>query len=99
MAAMNIRDLAYSHALDRAAMSGVRGAGGNGAWVAGWIIPFTGVASAGHGGDIYHITNNFSQTIIASQATFQTQTTEVFNSGANALLNVGPGQSSATARF
>lgn len=97
-----MKDLPGCRDLDRAAMRAVRG-GTSGSWVVGWIAPFPGgSASAGqHGarGDAYHITNNFfTQIINAGQATFQTQNTDVFNSAANAVIGVGPGQASASFR-
>ena len=99
MASINIKDLALSRTLDRDAMAHVRG-GGDGSWVVGWIAPFVGASGVSrHGGDVYNITNNiFTQVVNANQATFQTQNTDVFNSGANALLTVGTDQSSATSR-
>ncbi len=98
MGAITIRDLPVSRTLDRDAMASVRGGAGGGSWVVGWIMPFvapTGISS--HGGDVYHITNNiFTQVINANQATFQTQNTDVFNSGNNAAISVGPAQASTS---
>lgn len=99
MGAITIKDLVTSRALDSQAMSQVRG--GRGGWVAGgWIVPFVGSTSVSSGnGIIYNITNNvFNQFINAGQATFQTQNTDVFNSGANAVIDVGANQASEISR-
>ncbi len=98
MAAITIRDLPVNRTLDRDAMASVRGGAGGGSWVVGWIAPFvaqSGVSS--HGGDVYNITSNiFTQVINANQATFQTQNTDVFNSGNNAAISVGPAQANTS---
>jgi hypothetical protein len=77
--------------------------GGGGSWVVGWIAPFVEHSQSsggmGYGTAVYNITNNiFTQVINAAQATFQTQNTDVFNSGANAIVDVGPNQASAISR-
>ena len=95
MAIITIRDLHVDRTLDRTAMTRLRGAGG-GDWVVGWIAPFTARSSSSQAGNIFNVTNNiFNQFITANQATFQNQTTEVFNSGANAAISVGTSQASA----
>ena len=94
-----IRDLPLNRTLDSAAMTRLRGAGGTGSWVAGWIIPYAGTSSAASiGGNTFvSITNNiFNQFISANQATFQTQNTEITNNGANAVIAVAADQGSAT---
>jgi hypothetical protein len=103
MASISIKDLPLSRTLDHDAMAGVRGAGGGGSWVVGWIAPFVEHSQSsggmGYGTAVYNITNNiFTQVINAAQATFQTQNTDVFNSGANAIVDVGPNQASAISR-
>jgi hypothetical protein len=103
MASISIKDLPLSRTLNRDAMAGVYGAGGGGSWVVGWIAPFVEHSQSsggmGYGTAVYNITNNiFTQVINAAQATFQTQNTDVFNSGANAIVDVGPNQASAISR-
>lgn len=105
MAKMTIRDLPLSLTLDHAAMASVRGAGnaGGGGWVVGWIAPFIGAVSGpgshGGGGNVFNISNTFFvQVINAAQANFQNQTTDVFNSGNGATIDVGTSQASAIMR-
>ncbi len=50
MSTIRIADLPSNRTLDRTAMTRLRGAGGSGGWVAGWIIPFSGVASVSSNG-------------------------------------------------
>lgn len=98
MSTLCISDLPLNRTLDAAVMTRLRGAGGSGSWLAGWIIPFSGTASASSsGGNTFvSITNNiFNQFMSANQATFQTQNTDVFNSGANAVIDLAPDQTSA----
>lgn len=92
MASIIIKDLQSNRTLDRATMARVRGAGGTGAWVAFWMTPYSGASSTASAGGVYNITN----TIIANQVTFQNQTTEVLNSGANSIITAGPAQASTT---
>lgn len=101
MSTIRISDLPSNRTLDRTAMKRLRGAGGSGGWVAGWIIPFSGATAANSGGGnmFVNITNNiFNQFISANQATFQTQNTDVFNTGANAVIDVAADQASAMSR-
>lgn len=98
MSTLCISDLPLNRTLDGAAMTRLRGAGGSGSWVAGWIVPFSGMSSASSsGGNTFvSITNNiFNQFISANQATFQTQNTDVFNTGANVVIDLAPAQASA----
>lgn len=101
MSTIRISDLPCNRLLDRSAMMRLRGAGGSGSWVAGWIVPFSGtVAASVSGGNTFvNITNNiFTQFISANQATFQTQNTDVFNSGTNAVIDLAADQASAISR-
>jgi hypothetical protein len=105
MPTLIIKDLPQSRTLDRAAMKSVRGAGnaGGGGWVVGWIAPYLGAASGGgshgDGGTVFNISNTFFvQVINAAQANFQNQTTDVFNSGNGAMIDVGTSQASAITR-
>lgn len=100
MSTIRISDLPSNRTLDRAAMTRLRGAGGTGSWVAGWIIPFSGATSVNGGGNTFvNITNNiFNQFISANQATFQTQNTDVFNTGANAVIDLAADQASTISR-
>lgn len=101
MATIHISDLPSDRTLDRNAMTCMRGGAGSGGWVAGWIIPYPGSRSVGsEGGNTFvNITNNiFNQFISANQATFQTQNTEVYNTGANAVIDLAADQASAISR-
>jgi hypothetical protein len=106
MRTLIIKDLPQSRTLDHAAMKSVRGAGnaGGGGWVVGWIAPYIGAASGGahaggDGGSVFNISNTFFiQIINAAQANFQNQTTDVFNSGNGATIDVGTSQASAITR-
>lgn len=99
MATFCISDLPLNRTLDSAAMTRLRGAGGSGSWVAGWIIPFSRTSGSSGGNTFVNITNNtFNQFISANQATFQTQNTDVFNSGANAVIDLAADQTSAISR-
>lgn len=100
MTILRIRDLPLDRTLDRTAMARLHGAGGSGSWVSGWIIPFSGmsVAASSGGNTFVSITNNiFNQFISATQATFQTQNTDVYNTGAGAVIDLAANQASAIA--
>lgn len=101
MPTIRINDLPCNRLLDRSAMTRLRGGGGSGSWVAGWILPFSGTAAlnSSRGNTFVNITNNiFTQYISANQATFQTQNTDVFNSGANTVIDLAADQASAISR-
>jgi hypothetical protein len=88
MATITVKDLPADKALDRKAMSALRG--GDGApWVFGWIQPYI----EGSGGQVpvinFYQINNF-----ADQMINQYQTVSVNNTGANATLNVSVDESS-----
>ncbi len=85
MAAIAIRDLNISRALDRKAMAAVRGAGAP--WVYGWIRPYT--PDSGSFGTVinFYQVNNY-----ADQMVNQFQTVEVNNSGANSNISIGADQ-------
>ena len=102
MTILRISDLPLDRTLDRAAMADLRGAGSrsSGSWVAGWIVPFSGmsVAASSGGNSFISITNNiFNQFISANQATFQTQNTDVYNTGAGAVIDLAANQARALA--
>jgi hypothetical protein len=83
MATIKINDLSASRALDREAMSRIRG--GNGAqWVFGWIRAFTPPESQ----DDFRVINFYQINNFADQMINQFQTVSVINSGANSTLNV-----------
>jgi hypothetical protein len=83
MTAITINDLHEIRALDRKAMSFIRGAGAP--WVYGWIQPFVPASpSFGPVINFYQINNTFN----ADQMINQFQTVEVSNSGANSNVNV-----------
>jgi hypothetical protein len=87
MASISINDLPASTALDRKAMSAIRGAGAP--WVFGWIRPFVGGSPNQLPVINFYQINNF-----ADQMINQFQTVSVNNSGANATLNVTVDESS-----
>lgn len=88
MATITINDLPANRALDRKAMSAIRGAGGA-PWVFGWIRPFIG-DSAGQMPVInFYQINNY-----ADQMINQYQMVNVNNTGNNASLTVGVDESS-----
>lgn len=93
MAAISIKDLQHSCSLDRHAMASVRGAGGA-PWVFGVSTPFESIG--GRSGNVFNVVNQF---FIAKQISFQNQITEVFNSGANAVLTVDASQASANSQI
>ena len=87
MARITIKDLPGSTALDRKAMSAIRGAGAP--WVFGWIQPYVSGSSAQVPVINFYQINNF-----ADQMINQYQTVSVNNSGAGATLNVVVDESS-----
>ena len=85
MASITINDLPANCALDRKAMTAIRGAGGG--WVYGWIRPFVeAVPSVGPVVNLYQF-NNFG-----GQMNNQIQIVDIHNSAANAIINVTPQQ-------
>jgi hypothetical protein len=82
MAIIKINDLPANRALDREAMSRIRGAGGA-QWVFGWIRAFTKESASDFGVINFYQINNY-----ADQMINQFQTVSVTNSGANSTLNV-----------
>ena len=93
MAAITIRDLHVNRSLDRRAMASIRGAGGA-PWVFGWMSAFTD-SGVHRSGNVFNVVNQF---FIADQMNFQNQITDVFNTGANAMLTVGSNQAGSNAR-
>jgi hypothetical protein len=94
MATITIKDLHTNRALDRAAMSAIKG--GNASWVFGWITPYAPEsASFGSGVNLYQITNNY----YADQMINQFQVVNVNNSGANANVNVAVDERSTNNRY
>ena len=82
MATITVNDLSADTALDRKAMSAIRG--GDGApWVFGWIQPYIDASARQVPVINFYQINNF-----ADQMINQYQTVSVNNSGANAMLNV-----------
>lgn len=84
MATITIKDLHTNRALDRDAMSAIKGAAGA-PWVFGWIRPY--VEAAGRSGASF----NFFQTnhiYVADQMNNQIQVVEVSNAAANANITV-----------
>ncbi len=86
MAAIVIKDLASNRALDRKAMSAVRGGGAP--WVFGWITPYVpavpGNAGFGQVVNFYQVNNNYT----ADQMNNQFQSVNVNNTAANANISV-----------
>ncbi|HEY3598255.1 MAG TPA: hypothetical protein VGL08_12195 [Paraburkholderia sp.] len=90
MASIAINDLSHSLALDRKAMTAIRG-GGGAPWVFGWIQPYVRSSpSMGPVVNLYEVQNNF----YADQMINQFQTVDVRNSGTNANINVSPDERS-----
>ena len=88
MATITVKDLPADKALDRKAMSVLRG--GDGApWVFGWIQPYIDGPSGQMPVINFYQINNF-----ADQMINQYQTVSVNNTGANATLNVSVDESS-----
>jgi hypothetical protein len=96
MPAIAINDLAANRALDRAAMSAIRGGGAP--WVYGWIRPYSPARSSlGPVINFYQINNTF----FADQVVNQFQMVDVHNSGPNSNLTVsvdGQGSNFGVAR-
>ena len=85
MASITINDLPANCALDRKAMTAIRGAGAG--WVYGWIRPFVeAVPSVGPVVNLYQF-NNFG-----GQMNNQIQIVDIHNSAANAIIKVTPEQ-------
>ncbi|HEY1996573.1 hypothetical protein [Paraburkholderia sp.] len=86
MSSITVRDLAHSVALDRKAMTAIRG-GDGAAWVFGWIQPYV-PSSSGFGPvvNLYQTNNTF----YAGQMINQFQAVDVNNTGANSNINVTP---------
>jgi hypothetical protein len=83
MATMTINDLPANRALDRQAMSSIRGADGA-PWVYGWISPFSpATPSLVPTVNFYQVNNSF----YANQMINQSQTVNINNSGANSNIN------------
>ena len=86
MAAIVIKDLVSNRALDRKAMSAVRGGGAP--WVFGWITPYVPAVPANSGfGQVvnfYQVNNNY----YADQMNNQIQSVNVNNTAANANISV-----------
>jgi len=80
MAAMTINDLPTNRALDRPAMSSIRGAGGA-QWVF-WLSPHA-TPSFVPAVNFYQVNNSF----FANQMINQSQTVNINNSGANSNIN------------
>ncbi|ALK99057.1 hypothetical protein AB595_15315 [Massilia sp. WF1] len=88
MATITVNDLSADTALDRKAMSTIRG--GDGApWVFGWIQPYIDASARQVPVINFYQINNF-----ADQMINQYQTVSVNNTGANATLNVSVDESS-----
>ncbi|KRB64247.1 hypothetical protein [Noviherbaspirillum sp. Root189] len=85
MTVLAIKDLPLNRALDRKAMSVIRGSGAP--WVFGWIRPY--VASNPNSGlgtvfNFFQINNTY----IADQMNNQIQNVDINNSAANSNINV-----------
>ncbi|MDE1184287.1 hypothetical protein [Paraburkholderia sp.] len=86
MASITINDLALNVALDRKAMTAIRG-GGGAPWVYGWIQPYVReTPSFGPVVNLYEISNSF----YANQMNNQFQTVDVRNAGSNSTITVSP---------
>jgi hypothetical protein len=85
MASIAINDLSHSLALDRKAMTAIRGGGAP--WVFGWIQPYVPSSpSIGPVVNLYEVQNNF----YANQMINQFQTVDVRNNGSNSNIHVLP---------
>lgn len=82
MATLTIKDLPASFALDRKAMSAIRGAGGA-PWVFGWIVPFVDAAPRQSPVINFYQINNY-----ADQMINQYQLVSVANSAPNSTVDV-----------
>jgi len=86
MASITVNDLSLNLALDRKAMTAIRG-GGGAPWVYGWIQPFVSDSpSIGPVVNLYEVSNNF----YANQMINQFQSVDVRNTGSNSNINVSP---------
>jgi hypothetical protein len=86
MASIAIHDLSHNLALDRKAMTAIRG-GGGAPWVFGWIQPYVRSSpSMGPVVNLYEVQNNF----YADQMINQFQTVDVRNSAPNSNISVAP---------
>jgi hypothetical protein len=81
--AIKINDLHVNQALDREAMSAIKGGGAP--WVYGWISPFVAERSFGAGSNFFQITNNY----YADQMNNQIQVVDVKNTAPNSNITVG----------
>ncbi len=87
MSTLNIKDLSVSSALDRKAMSAIRG--GDGArWVYGWMAAFNPLAGRAQSAAVNFVQNN--TIFMAEQMTNQFLQIGVTNSGAGANISVTP---------
>jgi hypothetical protein len=83
MAIITIKDLRTDRALDRKAMSAIKGGGAP--WVFGWIRPYTsGALNGGSTINFFQINNTY----VADQMINQVQNVNIENSAANANINV-----------
>lgn len=85
MATITIRDLPANCALDRKAMSAIRGAGAG--WVYGWIKPFVEAVPR-----IVPVVNFYQFNNFGGQMNNQIQVVDIQNSAANAIITVTPDQ-------
>ena len=77
MSTLTINDLPLNRALDRQAMSSLRGGLGEGSWVYGWMVPFAPPSPS-----FVPTVNNFFQTnTYVGQVVNQSQTIAISNSG------------------
>lgn len=92
MATISIKDLPASVALDRKALSAIRGAGGA-PWVFGWILPFTNASARQPPVINFYQINNY-----ADQMINQYQMVSVINSAPNSAIDVNVDESSVNNR-
>ncbi|MFL9895549.1 hypothetical protein P0D71_21690 [Paraburkholderia sp. RL17-383-BIF-A] len=86
MSSITVNDLSLNLALDRKAMTAIRG-GGGAPWVYGWIQPYVrSTPSIGPVVNLYDVTNNF----YANQMINTFQSVDVRNTGANSNISVSP---------
>lgn len=91
MAAITIKDLNMSRALDSRAMSFIRG--GNGSWVFGWIRPYV-IQQPAFGPVInFYQINNYAEQMIN-----QIQVVDVTNSAANSNINIALAENSSNTK-
>lgn len=83
MATIIIKDLATNRALNRAAMSAIRG-GDGASWVYGWIRPFVAESPS-----LAPVVNFYQINNYAEQMINQIQVVDVSNSATNSNINVG----------